>query len=174
MSSKLLSNLSRTISFRLNLWYASIFILSAAALFVLLYALLSVAVDRKEREVIEARLKEYAAVYRTGRLPALSAWVKQNESSTGQKGFFVRVLDPFNNHVLFAQFPSEWVEFERKLELGPFEWRDSWVRIPRDEERDLVIRQTRLFDGAVLQVGRSAGTRAKRSSSHSGARLSWW
>lgn len=155
MSSRLLNSFGWTISFRLNLWYASIFILSAAALFVLLYALLSVAVDRKEREVIESRLKEYTAIYRTGGLPALRAWARRNEENAMQRPFFVRVISPYNA-VLFTKFPPEWIEFERKLDLGPFQLRDSWVRIPRDEERDLIIRSTVLFDGSVLQVGRSA------------------
>lgn len=158
MCSRLFRPFRRTISIQLNLWYASIFILSAAALFVLLYALLSVEVDRREREVIVARLKEYAAVYRTGGVPALAAWVQQSERSGKEKGFFVRVLSP-RNTVLFTRFPREWIEFETKLELGPFELRDSWVTIPRDEEQDLVIRSTVLFDGSLLQVGRSANKR---------------
>src|ERR1041385_3981603 len=111
MSLKLLRTVSRTISFRLNLWYASVFILSAAALFVLLYALLSVEMDRKEREVIEARLKEYAAVYRTGGIHALRNWVDQTDGNGDQKGFFVRVLSPFNT-VLLLKVPAEWIEFE--------------------------------------------------------------
>jgi signal transduction histidine kinase len=155
MSSRLLSKLSRTISFRLNLWYASIFILSAAALFVLLYTLLSVAIDRKEREVIEARLKEYAAVYRTGGVSALRAWISQNETNDSQKAFFVRVISPFNT-VLFMKVPPEWIQFQRNLALGPFQLRDSWITIPKDEERDFIIRYTVFSDGSVLQVGRSA------------------
>src|SRR5689334_10805070 len=151
MSLRLLKEFTRTISFRLNLWYASIFILSAAALFVLLYALLSVAVDRNEREVIEARLKEYAAIYRSGGLPALRAWTNQADENGTHKAFFVRLISPFNT-LLFTRFPPEWVEFERKLNVGPFQFRDSWVRIPKDEERDLVIHQAVLFDGSVLQV----------------------
>jgi hypothetical protein len=155
MSLRLLRNFSRTISFRLNLWYASVFILSAAALFVLLYALLSVAMDRKEREVIEARLKEYAAVYRAGGVPALRAWLDQNDSNPSAKAFFVRVVSPFDT-VLFMKVPPEWIEFERKLDVGPFRLHDSWIRIPKDEERDLVIGRTVFPDGTVLQVGRSA------------------
>src|SRR5512133_3939075 len=103
MSLKLLKSFGRTISFRLNLWYASMFILSAAALFVLLYALLSVAVDRKEREVIEAQIKEYAAIYRTGGLPALRAWTSQSDGNGTHKAFFVRLISPFNT-VLFTRF----------------------------------------------------------------------
>jgi signal transduction histidine kinase len=148
----------RTISFRLNLWYAFIFTISAAALFVLLYVLLSMAVDRKEREVIESRLKEYAAVYRAGGMPALRSWAAQHEENSGQRQFFVQVIGPFNT-VLMRQIPQEWVEFERQLQFGPFRIQDSWVRIPKDEERDLMIGSARLHDGYLLQVGRSANKR---------------
>jgi signal transduction histidine kinase len=155
MSLKLLKSFGRTISFRLNLWYASVFILSAAALFVLLYALLSVAIDRKERELIEARLKEYATIYRSGGVPALRAWTAQTEGNGAHRAFFVRVLGRFNT-TLFMKVPAEWIEAETKLALGPFQVRDSWIRIPKDEERDLIVHQAVLYDGAVLQVGRSA------------------
>jgi signal transduction histidine kinase len=158
MSLKLLSNFSRTISFRLNLWYASIFTISAAALFVLLYVLLSMAVDRKEREVIEARLQEYAAIYRAGGVPALRHWAYQADAETNQRPFFVQVISPFNT-VQMRKIPPDWIEFERQLQFGPFRIQDSWVRIPKDEERDLMIGSARLHDGSLLQVGRSANKR---------------
>lgn len=158
MSLKLLRNFGRTISFRLNLWYASIFIASSIAVFILLYTLFSVAVDRKEREVIESRLKGYAAVYRTGGIAALRNWTRQSEQNGVQSRFFVQVVSPFGI-VLYQQLPPDWVEVERRLNLGPFQVRDSWLRIPKDEERDLVLRSTVLFDGSVLRVGRSANKR---------------
>src|SRR5947209_1478015 len=156
MSSRLLSQLSRTISFRLNLWYASIFILSAVALFVLLYALMSVALDRKEREVLESRLKEYAAVYRTGRIVGLQTWYDQNEATTGPRCFVAVVTPPPFQRTFFQRFPPEWQESERKFELGPFIFSQRVVHIPRDEERELILVATELYDGRYLVVGRSA------------------
>ena len=46
MYSNLVNRLRRSFSFRLNLWYASIFTLSACSLFFFLYLLLSVAIGR--------------------------------------------------------------------------------------------------------------------------------
>jgi signal transduction histidine kinase len=152
MFSRLLNTFSRTISFRLNVWYASIFVASAACLFVLLYALVAVAIDRKEREVIEARLKEYSTVYFASGLPGLKGYIKD------QDPFFVRVATPFKRPV-WSHYPSEWIGAERTLNLGPFEFRDRWIRIPRDEERDLVIGSTLLPDRCYLFVGRSANKR---------------
>jgi signal transduction histidine kinase len=158
MSLRLLNQLSRTISFRLNLWYASIFILSAAALFVLLYTLLSVDIDRKEREVIEARLKEYSAVYRTGGASALQHWINQNDRNGHQRAFFVVAFNRFGR-LLLLEVPPEWIELERKLALGPFQVREGWLRIPKDEERDFILKSMILPDGSVLEVGRSTNKR---------------
>lgn len=159
MSLKLLSKFRRTISFQLNLWYASVFILSAAALFVLLYALLSVAVDRKEREVIVARLKEYSAIYRAGGVPALRRWATHNDANGGQKPFFIRVVGPYHT-TLYQQVPPEWIESKKLFDLGPFgQIREGWLRIPKDEEKDFMIGWASQPDGSVLLVGRSANKR---------------
>jgi heavy metal sensor kinase len=155
MSSKRPRSFNRTFSFQLNLWYASIFILSAGALFVLVYALMSVAIDRKEREVIEARSKEYVLAYRAGGLAALRNWANQNEGNSSQRPFLVRVIGPFRR-ILFQRIPPEWIETERLLDLGPFQIREGWARVPKDEERDFMIGTTVLDNGIVLQVGRSA------------------
>ena len=57
MFSNPLNRLGRAFSFRLNLWYASIFTLSACALYFFLYVLLAVAMGNKDREVIESQMK---------------------------------------------------------------------------------------------------------------------
>jgi signal transduction histidine kinase len=159
MFSRLLNKVRRTVSFQLSLWYAATFILSAAALFVLTYALLSMAVDRKEHEFIDARLKEYAAIYRAGGIPALRAWTKQ-ANGKGQPPFLTRVVGPYDT-TLFLDVPPQWVEPGVNFDLGPFHFRGpDWVRIPKDAERDLVVGRTQLYDGMILQVGRSTDRRA--------------
>ena len=50
--------MTRSIAFRLNLWYALTFLLSVGALFVALYFLVAEAAQRQDREIVEARLKE--------------------------------------------------------------------------------------------------------------------
>src|SRR5712664_2448357 len=75
MSFGLLRRLPRNFSVRLNLWYALIFTASSAALCALVYYLLASTIERKDREVIEARLKEYSAVYQAGGVGALQRWV---------------------------------------------------------------------------------------------------
>ena len=160
MPLKLLDRVGRTISFRLNLWYASIFTASAAALFLLLYVLLSVAIVRKDREVIEARLKEYAAIYQTSGVPGLKNWLYSSQEGQKQKSFFVRVVN-VRNSVLLLTVPEDWIEFNPgDLEIGGHEPSVAWIRIPKDEEKDFTIASSYLFDGSILQVGRSTNNRA--------------
>src|SRR5690348_10656035 len=108
MSSNLLKRLGRTFSVRLSLWYTSIFTLSAAVLFLLVYLLLASALQRKDRELIESHLKEYAAIYQSGGVGALRNWISRSGEAQNQKSFFVRIVGPFNN-VLFLTAPEDWV-----------------------------------------------------------------
>ena len=108
MSLRLLRRWARTLTFQLNLWYLLIFTASVVVLYFFLYLLITTAVERKDREVIESRLKEYATLYRAGGVPALRNVVAQD--TRHQKSFFVRLINPFNNVLLIA-VPQDWVEF---------------------------------------------------------------
>ena len=142
---------------RLNLWYASIFIVSTAILFLFVYLFLATAVQRKDRELIESRLKEYAAIYESGGVGALRNWIARSGDARTQRSFFVRVTGPFRN-VLFLTAPEDWIEFEPRFEFG-VPWQVAWVRVPKDQERDFTIAAMRLRDGSILQVGRSTNSR---------------
>jgi signal transduction histidine kinase len=147
----------RTLSYQLNLWYALIFCGSAAALFGLLYFFLTSAIERKDREVIEARLKEYAAVYASSDLRGLGQWLSLS-TNLEDRSFFVRVTKP-PNAILFARVPEDWIEFDHhgldRLGQPP----KAWVRIPRNEEKDIAIGSMPLPDGSLLYVGRSTNNR---------------
>ena len=167
---KSLKEFTHTISFRLNLWHAFMFLLSAAVLFVLLYFLLSAAIDRKDRDVIQARLREYVAVYENGGIPALRDWTTRVNEARKQRMFFVRVVTP-DRTVLLLVIPQDWFEADVQL-LDRFTQvrygaptprliADDWIRVPRNEEIDLTVASTRLPDGTTLQVGRSSDSREK-------------
>jgi signal transduction histidine kinase len=149
--------LTRTVSVRLNLWYAVIFTASAALVFALLYLLLSSTVERKDREVIEARLKEYYVIYHGAGPKGLENHIKQSKEAQGQKSFFVRVVNPFNEVALLI-VPPDWITFDPKA-LAAYGVAKAWIRIPQTEEKDLVFNSIRLFDGSILQVGRSTDNR---------------
>ena len=158
MSSSPLSRFRNSFAFRLNLWYAFIFIASAGVLFLLVYLFLAFALQRKDREVIESRLKEYAAIYESGGVQGLRSWIARTGDVRRQRSFFVRVIGPYNN-VAFLTAPEDWIEFQPPTFQFGYPRQVVWVRVPRDAERDFTLAGTVLSDGSVLQVGRSTNSR---------------
>ncbi|MCP5515767.1 MAG: HAMP domain-containing histidine kinase [Verrucomicrobiales bacterium] len=159
MSFALIERGRRSLALRLSLGYAAVFTVGAAVLFGLTYLLLAGALERKDREVIQARLNECAAVYDNGGLPALDHLVQQNRASPREKSFLVRVASPRGSVLLMAA-PDDWVQFDpAALRRGESPSSVLWLRLPRDEERDFMVASMRLDDGSALQVGRSTNNR---------------
>jgi len=157
---KALREFTRTISFRLNLWHAAIFLVSAAVLFTLIYFLLGAAIDRKDRDMIEARLREYVAVYENGGIAALRDWTTRVNEARKQRMFFVR-LAAADHTALLLVMPPDWFERDVALVDGGTKMRTGdWIRVPRDREMDLTVATMALEDGTMLQVGRSSDSRA--------------
>jgi signal transduction histidine kinase len=168
-----LERLRGNIGLRLSLWYAFIFTLSSLALLSVAYYLLATAVSRKDREVVEARLKEVAAVYNAGGVRALQNWVK-NQPPQVQHSLYVRLTNP-RVPVEFVSFPEDWVTLrdvpsDRWKPQGtenptvPTDYDGSRrqvavVRIPQSEEKDFLIATAQLPDGSVLRIGRSTDSR---------------
>jgi signal transduction histidine kinase len=156
MFSGLLDPLRRNIGVRLSLWYALIFTLSSLALFTLAYYLLVAALAAKDREVLDARLKEAAAVYEGGGIRGLGNWVQAQT----QQSLFVRLVDNFDN-VIFLSAPKDWVTF-REAPTGLQGYRQRLgvvIRAPQNTERDFTLVSGVLPDRSLLQVGRSTDNR---------------
>jgi signal transduction histidine kinase len=159
MSSNPLERLARSFTFRLSLGYAALFTLSAVVLFGLLYLLLASTLRSKDQEIIEARLRECAAVFENGGLPSLQDLVQRSRDSEKTKSFFVRLAGQ-GSRVLLLFAPDDWVQFDTSaLDRGGDLSRLIWLRIPKDEERDFTVAAMRLPDGSVLQVGRCTNNR---------------
>src|SRR5467141_3966235 len=105
MSSGLLEPFRRNIGLRLSLWYALVFTLSSAALLTLVYYLLAAAIGSKDREVLEAQLKEAAAVYEAGGIAALQNWARAQPEPL-QQTLLIRLLDA-PNHAIYLRAPAD-------------------------------------------------------------------
>lgn len=157
MSYGLLERIRRSLTFRLNLWYSTIFVASAAVLFLLTYALLYAAAGNKDRELVEAQLQEYVAVYTDRGLRGLVAHLEAGGARGGGVPF-VRVSGPRGPTVVVS-VPPGWVEITaREISPGWYQ-RQVFVRVPRDAERDVVFRAGQLTDGSWLEVGRVTDSR---------------
>src|SRR5208282_3217064 len=160
MSFSVLERLRRKVGFRLSLWYVLLFTLSNVALFALIYCLLAAAIQNREHLLLGAWLKETALLYEKGGVGALREWM-QNQPPKLQKSLFVRLVSETNS-VLILNVPEDWVTFKDTLN----DWadyrqeEDVIIRIPQDEEKDLVLDSTDLPDGTLLQIGRSTTNRA--------------
>jgi signal transduction histidine kinase len=159
MSSSLFDRLRRNTGLRLSLLYAGLFTLSSGALFALVYYLFVAALQGKDLEIIEARLKEYAAIYASGGTRALDRWLKSADEAKDSPPLFVRLVGPFNNPI-FDRVPPDWVEF-RDAGVGwdGYRRQERALRIPKNAEKDFLIASAVLRDGSMLQVGLSTNNR---------------
>ena len=147
----------RNIGVRLGLWSALIFALGCLGLLALAYVVLAAAVGGKDREVLQARLHEFAAVYDHGGLADLRNEIRQEES--GGKTYFVRLVSPWND-VAFVSVPDDWVTFrDTPSGLAGYRRQIGVLRIPKNAEKDFVLASATLPDNSLLQVGRSSNSR---------------
>jgi signal transduction histidine kinase len=161
MQSTPINRFSWTLGLRLSLVYGAIFTGSALLLFVVIYYMLGAAIDRKDRDMVESRLREYQAVFQGGGVPALKDWIDRVGEAQRQQTFFVRVVKP-DQTVLFMILPIDWVKTDlQRVESSGHVEAAGWLRLPRDSNIDLTIASTRLPDGTFLQVGRSSDSRAQ-------------
>jgi signal transduction histidine kinase len=157
MFSGLLDPLRRNIGVRLSLWYALIFTLSSAALFAFGYYLLAAATGSKDREVLEARLKEAAAIYEGGGRNALRSWVLAQPRSV-QTTMFVRLVNVLDETDYVISAPEDWVAY-KDVPGWAGHLKAPFIRIPKTAERDLILAQAELPGFWVLQIGRATNSR---------------
>jgi signal transduction histidine kinase len=145
--------------FRLNVGIAAVFSIGTLALFALLHLAVTRAIETKDREILDARLEEYATVYRNGGPQALTRQIADGRDSGSLQSFFVRVATRDERQLLLLA-SEDWVEFQA-VRLGPFVLRKAagHLRIPDEDELDLTLAWQPLIDGNVLQIGRRTDSR---------------
>ena len=88
MSSNPFSRFTRSLAFRFSLVYAAVFTISAAVLFGLLYFLLATALERKDHEVVEARLRQCEAIYQGAGVAGLRERAEKASETARETSFF--------------------------------------------------------------------------------------
>src|SRR6201997_1859143 len=154
MSSGKIRRFWQSFAVRLSLLFAAAFTVSAAILFALLYVLLTSFFEQSEREIIQARLKECAAVYETRGLPALNDLVHRSDFDQNEGPFFVRVTGPQRSLLLLVA-PQDWVRTANRAVDENDASQNTWLQIPKDARSEFIVARTLLSDGSILQVGRS-------------------
>ncbi len=146
----------RSFAFRLSVWYALVFAVSAAVLLLLVYYLVASALYRKDQEIIDSKFKEYMAVYMGGGLRALQNVASRENNPADERSFFVALVTKTYSNPIFI--PEDWMHF--KIIPGQLRTREyELTRIPKNAERDYSFTHADAPDGSTLVVGRSTNNR---------------
>jgi signal transduction histidine kinase len=159
---KPLDRLSRSLSFRLNVWHAAVFIVSACLLYIVLYVLLSVVVARNDRDTIDSQLNNFAFAYENGGPPALQEFIRANQGVSNRGPSLVYIWQPQVNRVIFYNVPPDWVDYKTNiLQFGSvnIQTTSQFIRTPKDAEKDYSRDGVTLPDGSQLWVGRITNNR---------------
>jgi len=156
MTARWRQRLAQTLGLRLTLWYAAIFLASVTAVGLLSYWLLSAALERRDHELLQAKLAAYAARYEAGGVAAVSDAVSVEQASGSPDLVLIRLIGP-GADLRFLSIPAAWNAFD----LTPLGARgpgagDDWQLLPSaTTEARLEVVSHVLSDGAVIQVGRT-------------------
>ena len=118
---------------RLALWYATLFVTASTAIVFLTYRLASISLEQRDRQILAAKLGDYAAAYQRGGFEALTETVRAEQSAAPER-LFVRVVDRGAEAVVLSQ-PQGW------------------------DPSALETSSARLWDGTLVQVGKSTQAR---------------
>lgn len=155
----------QSLALRLAAQYALVFACGAGLLFGALYWYLAEALEQREQGAVEARAEILGRAYEVGGVAALRTELAR-EIAPEVRSVFVRILGP-GGETLFASVPSDWIETQVQRLPLPEGWGSGevlreirTVRVPQNAARDYAIASRGLFDGSLLQVGRSTDSRA--------------
>jgi signal transduction histidine kinase len=143
--------IAQTLGVRLAVWYAAIFTLSVLAIAVVAYALLSRSLAQRDHDLIRLKLAEYAARFESAGVNGVSRAVLAEQAAGSEEQVFVRLLAS-NADVLLTSLPQSWGSYALE-QLGSGE---GWRIVPaRGRPVRLEVESVRLWDGTILQVGRT-------------------
>ena len=154
MFSRPFSLLSKKTSFRLTVWYSSIFIASALVLFTMTYLLLSKSIRDKDRRVALAKIGQYTDTVQARGPGALMDELRREEASNLQAGFFVRLSDS-QNRTLWETAPPGWTDLDLgQIEKTMFPGGEQWIVLGVERGDGLFeISSLLLSKDLFLQVG---------------------
>src|SRR5262245_33171944 len=159
MSSTWRERLRHALAYRLAVWYAVLFLASAAALGGLTYLLLDVSLRQRDHEIIQSTSLRYAAAYQRAGLAGVEAALRAEQATARYEPLLVRVLGR-RRDVVFLSMPNDWTGFDlAALSTPELLGAESWVTVPGAGGGTLEIGSFRLADGTLFQVGKSTESR---------------
>src|SRR6266545_4103114 len=157
MPLKHLNRFSKTLGFRLTLWYSAILILSSLTLSIVSYLFVFSTV-RDNRAAIKAKLSEYVSIAEAGGLQAIENTIRQQRNPSRRNSFFVRVVD-LDNVPLILSNARLWEKFDVTRPQDQVLEGDLHYYTSKRDGDLLEVASARLGDNKLLQVGKSTQDR---------------
>jgi len=159
MSSRWTESFRHAFAWRLGLWYAALFVASAATLAMVTYVLLARALADQDHDVLQSMLSRYAGEYERAGLPGLRRLIAADASEGRHERLMVRVVNDQAEVVYFAT-PPGWTDFDLSGLDAPRRSRSPWQAIA-DPAGGAVLElgSVDLPFGVTVQVGRSSHVR---------------
>ncbi len=158
MPLKRLRSYRKTLAFRLTLWYAGIFAVSACVAFLLFYTLItSVFRDRTDQELL-AQAREFSATLSTRGMEAVRNLAMLEAQAAGVRKVFFRLLSS-RGEVFSSSNMSYWQDIDIRQEAIKELLRDrknvfETVSIPNRKDK-IRVAHVLIGTGVILQIGQS-------------------
>jgi heavy metal sensor kinase len=158
MPLKRLRNYSKTLAFRLTLWYAGVFAVCSCIAFLLFYTLItSVFRERTDQELL-AQAREFSATLTTRGMEAVRNLAMLEAQAAGVKKVFFRLLSS-RGETFSSSNMSYWQDIDIREAAVKQLLRDrknvfETVTVPNRKEKVRVL-HTMVGTGVILQIGQS-------------------
>jgi heavy metal sensor kinase len=158
MFSKQNHNFSRSLAFRLTLWYAVVFAVTLGVAFTGIYFFLSFEFKERTDRTLERQISQFSAMLAIKDLESVKEAAFIETQSAGEKDVFIRMLEP-NGEVFITSSMSHW----RDLNVNPKAIRRLLEGAPTVKEtvtllnpnRDVRIIYGFIGPGVIMQSGQS-------------------
>src|SRR5215218_4101933 len=157
MSSKWADQIGQALGLRLAAWYLGTFLASTLVIGGLTYGLMASTLERRDHDIIQSTLREYATRYQAGGVPALARAIEIERRSGLREPLFIRLVGPFEDVLLYS-LPETWGAFDLSELPGVPNEILSQVQA-RDRNAVLEVATINVGNGAVLQVGKTTEAR---------------
>lgn len=138
---------------KFSLIFGTIFWISAIVLYAFVFIFIYTNLRDDARSGIQVRMLGYWALEQSEGLESLTRNIDINMILSGEKPFFVRIADEFNNTILL-EYPENWSSFDFDL-LEQLKPEPGTYVVIKSESMQYVLETgcIRLNDGIYLQVG---------------------
>ncbi|MEW5734903.1 MAG: ATP-binding protein [Thermodesulfobacteriota bacterium] len=158
LPTRVIRPLGLTFSLKLSLLYAAFFVAASLGFFISAYYVVDSVLERNERDVVAARIQEFAAWYEEGGVQALRRRFYQRQEAT-RDIYFVR-LTGIKNQVLFLSIPRG---VDASFALGDLSAAETALQPPwymvllgRREKTPWTVASLPMQNGIVLTLGKSS------------------